>query len=245
MNPSLDELSTQGSSLLLNSDNARSACENLNSWIDLVRIYLAGNHPNTGLVAEWLAIGSISHNSQYPLSFDWTPFKSNVRKRLTWLSNLNNKVRIKEFIASPIGVIEHPLSVNNSKLFISSERIKELESLNSSKFELKKLIALCNELNICHKDACWYAVIALTRTILNYVPPIFGQPNFESVVANHNGKSLKPVLEELHKVSKNIADHHLHEPAKQNEALLTEQQVNFGHELDVLLQEISKKLKNT
>lgn len=245
MNPSLDELSTQGSGLLLNSDNARSACENLNSWIDLVRVYLADNHPNTGLVAEWLAIGSLSHNSQYPLSFDWTPFKSNVSKRLTWLSNLNNKVRIKEFISSPIGVVEHPLSVSNSKLLISSERIKELESLNSSKFELKKLVALCNELNTSHKDSCWYAVIALTRTILNYVPPIFVQPNFESVVAQYNGKSLHKVLEKLQVTTKSIADHHLHEQAKQNEALLVEQQVSFGHELDVLLNEITKKLKNT
>lgn len=245
MNPSLDELSTQGSRLLLNRNNAGSACENLNLWIELVRAYLVDNHPNTGLVAEWLAIGSLSHNSQYPLSFNWLPFNSNVNTRLKWLSNLNSKVRIKELTSSPIGVAERSSSISITKLFISSERIKELEALNSSKFELRKLIALCNELNVCHKDACWYAVIALTRTILHYVPPLFEQPNFESVVANHNGKSLKAVLEKLHEVSKNIADHHLHESAKQNEVLLTEQQVNFSHELDVLLQEISKKLKNT
>ena len=245
MSLNLDELSTKGSSLSSNNDDPRRACDDLNSWIELVRVYLADNYPNTGLVADWLQIGSISQNSQYPLSFNWLPFNSNVNTRLRWLSNLNSKVQIKKLTSSSIGVAERSSSISITKIFISLERINELKALNSSKFELKKLIALCNELNICHKDACWYAVIALTRTILHYVPPLFGQPNFESVVANHNGRSLKPVLEKLHEVSKNIADHHLHEPAKQNEALLTEQQVNFGHELDVLLQEISKKLKNT
>jgi len=51
--------------------------------------------------------------------------------------------------------------------------------------------------------------------------PLFRQPSFESVVAQYNGKSLKTVLKELQKVTKSIADHHLHEQAKNSEALLT------------------------
>ena len=244
MNPSLDELSTQGATLLSNNGSPHSACENLNSWIELVRGYLADNHPNTGLVADWLALGNIIHNSQYPLSFDWMSFNFNVSNRLTWLSNLHSKARIKELTNSSIGAskIERSFLTSNVKSFISPQRIKELKSVNNQ-FELKKLVALCSELNACHKEACWYAVIALTRTILHYVPPLFGQPNFESVVAQYNGKSLKTVLEELQKVTKSIADHHLHEQAKQSEALLTEQQVNFGNQLDVLLQEVYLKLK--
>ena len=77
----------------------------------------------------------------------------------------------------------------------------------------------------------------------NFIRLQFGQPNLESVVAQYNGKSFKSVLDELHKVTKNIADHHLHEHAKQSEALLTEQQVNFRSQLDVLLQEVYLKLK--
>ena len=67
MNPSLDELSTQGAKLLSNRDNPENACKNLNSWIELVGRHLASNYPDSGLLAEWLAIGNISHNSQYPL----------------------------------------------------------------------------------------------------------------------------------------------------------------------------------
>ena len=77
----------------------------------------------------------------------------------------------------------------------------------------------------------------------NFLRLQFGQPNFESVVAQYNEKSLKSVLDELQKVTKNIADHHLHKQAKQSEALLTEQQVNFSSQLDVLLQEVYLKLK--
>jgi hypothetical protein len=250
MGLNLDALSSEGFVILSETTDSHRACGSLDLWVENVGEYIANTYPNTGLVAEWQALGKISPDFQYPLSFPWMSFKSLITKRLNWLSDLPRKAQLKALlnttIVSPLG--ESPartILTNNSKLFISSERIKELESLNSSKFELKKLVALCNELNMSYKGSCWYAVIALTRTILNYVPPIFGQPNFESVVAQHNVKSLKPVLDKLHNVSKNIADHHLHEPAKQNEAVLTEQQVNFGHELDVLLQEISKKLKNT
>jgi hypothetical protein len=250
MGLNLDALSDKGFVILSETIDPHRACGSLDLWVKNVGEYIANTYPNTGLVAEWQALGKISPDFQYPLSFPWMSFKSLINKRLNWLSDLPRKAQLKALlnstIVSPLG--ESPTSAiltNSAKLFISSERIKELESLNSSKFELKKLIVLCKELNICHKDACWYAVIALTRTILNYVPPIFGQPNFESVVAQYNGKSLHKVLEKLQVTTKNIADHHLHEQAKQNEALLVEQQVSFGHELDVLLNEITKKLKNT
>lgn len=95
MNSSLDKLSIQGSVLLLNNASSISAYENLNSWIELVHEYLIHNHPDTGLVAKWLAIGKVSYNSQYPLSFDWLSFNFNVNNRLNWVSNLQAKHNLK------------------------------------------------------------------------------------------------------------------------------------------------------
>ena len=174
-----------------------------------------------------------------------------VDSRLRWLSNLSSRSSrtvIQKYLDTKVNtslnerksVLVFSNHVKSS--FISLERIKELEELKSNKFELTKLISLCNELNICHKEKCWYSVIALTRTIANYVPPIFGQPNFESVVSQ-SSTSLKKLLDKLQTDAKNIADHHLHEQAKLGEAILTEQQVDFRNQLDVLLGEVVKAIK--
>jgi hypothetical protein len=250
MSSTLDSISKDGYLILEETNSPRAACDKQNSWIENVTSYIEKHYPNMGLVAEWKSLGKATVDSQYPLKFNWQNFNLIINNRLVWLSNLPSKASYKSIINTPIGlgVNQSPIwSKSNKTLhlddFISTERINELKSINNSKFELKKLLTLCNELNICHREGCWYAVIALTRILLDYVPPLFQKDNFASVAAQCAKKSIKPVLEKLQVVTKNIADSHLHEQAKKAESILTTQQVSFRNELDVLLSEVYLTLK--
>lgn len=131
--------------------------------------------------------------------------------------------------------------------FINKDRIEELRQIKSTEFDLTRLIRICKELNECYGRGNYLAVAALTRTLMNHVPPIFGFSTFERVASNYGDpkatKSLKASLKHLQGSMKNIADRHLHQPIRVRESLPSENQVNFSRDTDVLLEEVVRILK--
>lgn len=125
---------------------------------------------------------------------------------------------------------------------VSEERLAALRELaNSGKcnFDLCRLIRLCEELNTGFENRCFYAVIALTRAILDHIPPLFGFKRFAQVANNYGGqKSFKEAMQKLDSMCRSIADLHLHSQARQKESLPSEQQVDFSQALDLLLAEV-------
>lgn len=135
---------------------------------------------------------------------------------------------------------------NNSITYIEQSRIDELLSIKSKKYDLSKLISLCNELNQCSTIGSVIAVAGLQRTIINHVPPIFGFNDFGQVLAQYKtGKSVKKNIERLLNSMKNISDNHLHSPISNADSLPNMTQVDFSNDLDVLLAEVCKILKST
>jgi hypothetical protein len=123
--------------------------------------------------------------------------------------------------------------------FIAPSRIDELRACPPSNLDFKKLIRLCEELNTCQKNGCWYAVIMLTRAVLDHVPPVFAAANFTQVANNcTGGASIKKSLLHLQEVARNIADSHLHSHMRPTEVPPVPQQMNFAAEMDVLLTEV-------
>lgn len=128
--------------------------------------------------------------------------------------------------------------------YVDLGRIDELRGIKSEKFDLSKLIRLCEELNDCYSNGCFFSVALLTRAIIDHIPPIFGLKNVSEVANNYHGsKSFKSSMQHLHKSSKNIADAHLHVQIRNKETLPNKTQVNFQNDLDVLLSEIVRILK--
>lgn len=129
--------------------------------------------------------------------------------------------------------------------FVSNRRIKQLVQIKNTRFDLRRLIRLCEELNICWKKSCFYAVTALNRAIVDHVPPIFGCKVFSQVTNNYGGggRSFKEAMVNLDKFSRKIADSHLHAQIRKKEMLPTETQVNFSQVLDKLLEEIVRLLQ--
>lgn len=126
---------------------------------------------------------------------------------------------------------------------ISESRLDELRAIAPPQFDLRRLIRLCEEINIAYGAGCYFATAMLIRAVLDHVPPIFGKSDFDEVANNFGGKSFKGAMQHLQNASRNVADGHLHQQIRKSETLPTAQQVNCGQQLDVLLSEIVRITK--
>ncbi|HEU6447993.1 MAG TPA: hypothetical protein VFV23_06115 [Verrucomicrobiae bacterium] len=128
--------------------------------------------------------------------------------------------------------------------YVDPHRLEELRKISNSKFDVSKLIKLCEELNQCLNLKCYFSMIMLTRAIIDHVPPIFDCSLFSEIANNYAGsKSFRESMQHLENSSRKIADQHLHCKIRKSETIPTFTQVNFHNDLDVLLAEIVRLLK--
>lgn len=138
----------------------------------------------------------------------------------------------------------HPHTQPSDRTFVDQNRIEELRKIQSGNYDLSRLIRLCEELNNSLSTGALYAIAMLTRSLIDHVPPIFGQASFSGVANNYGGtSSFRQSMTHLDETSRKIADMSLHTQIRSSETLLTPTQVNFSQELDVLLAEIVRILK--
>lgn len=132
----------------------------------------------------------------------------------------------------------------NQGVLVDLSRIAELESIDSVEYDFSKVIQLCIELNSAYKSNCFYSVAALTRALIDHVPPLFGCEKFSEVSNNYGGsKSFQQSMKHLQNSARSIGDAHLHTQIRNKETLPTLAQVNFNNDIDVLLSEIVRLQK--
>lgn len=151
---------------------------------------------------------------------DWCEQKINMTKQ-----NLNIDLKLLE------------------KSFIHLDRIEELKNIQSTKFDLKKLIKILEEININYSLKNYYSVAMLGRSILNHIPPVFGFKTFNEVSNNFGTASFKKNMSHLNISMRSIADNYLHELIRKTESLPNENQIDFTREMDFLLGELIAQLK--
>jgi hypothetical protein len=101
------------------------------------------------------------------------------------------------------------------------------------------LIQICDELNSNWINRNYFTVGLLVRTILNHVPPVFGQfTTFDQVQSQYGGVSFKKSIKALNESLRGIADGYNHQLIRRKEALPSPQQIDFKPNIDVLLSEI-------
>ncbi len=123
--------------------------------------------------------------------------------------------------------------------FIDPDRILALQKMDNPNFDFSKLVQLCNEMNLCYQNNSLCALILLTRALIDHVPPIFQQTNFNGVESSYSGgKSFKDSMTHLNQSCRKIADMQIHGQIRQSEILPNKTQINFYNSLDVLLAEI-------
>lgn len=141
-------------------------------------------------------------------------------------------------------------AVSANDLFISNERINDFKKLEGSiKYDLKKLIKICHEINDNYINENFYSVSLLIRTILNHIPPAFkGKESFEQVLAELNGKkhqTRKEIFSRLQDLQRKLADLTAHEKLRENEPSMDAQDVQFIPEINFLLKEAYQELAST
>jgi hypothetical protein len=250
----LDKLVSEGHGLLNNSDPV-GAHMDFERWTRNVLKWLGKNYPDSGLSAQWVCLGSsylVTGNSYSNDQSAWMLFKVTVEKRLKWIGSLATNAALLQ-MAKPSIVQEEAQAAGRKEVklqltshaYVDPDRIKNLGLLSGSKFDLSKLIRLCEELNICFATECYLSMIMVTRSILDHIPPIFDRGSFKELANNYGagGKSFKDQMQNLENYSRKIADSYLHLPVRTSETLPTITQVDFSNAIDSLLGEIIRILK--
>jgi hypothetical protein len=128
--------------------------------------------------------------------------------------------------------------------YVDVSRLAALHALPRTPWDCSRLVRLCEELNIAHKNDCHMATAMLVRTIVDHVPPIFECKSFNEVANNSKGaKSFRSSIQHLNQSLRNIADAHLHVQIRASEIVPNGSQIDFRADLDVLLAEIVRVLK--
>lgn len=137
-----------------------------------------------------------------------------------------------------------PRIENSVTPFVDESRIDQLRALSPASHDLSRLIALCEELNVCWEHECYIAVGVLTRAAMDHVTPIFGATNFAGVLSNYAGsRSFKDAMAHLDRSARKIADAALHQQIRAREVLPSRTQVDFSQSFDLLLSETISLLK--
>lgn len=200
-----------------------------------------------GLFTEAEQIASLGLNDDSPILKRLSDAISRATERRNDYYFYRDFLEIKEIIGSIASTIRPSISRKTTftQAFVSKEIISKLNAHSSKEFDTGRLVRLCEELNSSYSLGNFHACIALTRTILNHVPPIFGQRNFVSVVSKFPNKgSIKQQLEKLEKSTRKIADVILHEAIQERIAPLNEVSIDCKQDLDTLLRECVRKLES-
>lgn len=129
--------------------------------------------------------------------------------------------------------------------YVDTSRLAELRSLSGPAWDATRLVRLAEELNFAHSHRCHMSVAMLVRAITDHVPPIFACKIFAEVANNFAGaRSFRGSMQNLNVSLRNIADAHLHVQIRKSEILPTEGQVDFRADLDVLLAEVVRLLRD-
>jgi len=136
-----------------------------------------------------------------------------------------------------------PVPEGKVGFYVENSTILQLAEIESEDFDLSRLIKLCKELNDNYSLENYLTCGMILRSILDHIPPIFGKKNFVEVSSNYGSKSFKDIVKPLEESSKKIADSYLHTQIRKKEILPTKTQVSFQPNLDFLLREIIRILK--
>ncbi len=164
------------------------------------------------------------------------PSLSNVQECRALIEGAVNHIRRRPglSVANPLKLASH---------YVDATRLATLRRLVGRKWDVSRLVRLCEELNTAHANGCFMATAMICRSIVDHVPPIFDCKTFSEVENNYGGaKSFRGSMSHLNQSLRNIADAHLHVQIRAKETVPTGAQVDFRADLDVLLAEIIRIL---
>lgn len=175
------------------------------------------------------------------------------KNNIVWNSSSKDEMRFinccpdetENFHKNPYLIEDKEKFRNQNVYFINLERIRELKAIKSKKFDLIKVVCICEELNKASSVKNSISASLLVRALIDHIPPIFNCNNFSEVANNYSGgtKSFKKSMMNLDNSLRNIADNNIHSQVRVKEVLPNLTQIDFTPELDLLLSEIVRTLQ--
>ena len=133
-----------------------------------------------------------------------------------------------------------PLPTSNH--IIQPTVIERLQSLHSGRYYTTFLVRLCKEINSCFAHGNIVATALTMRTVLNYVPPVFGLSTFKEVAA-HCERSHKDSFVLLEDGMRKIADSMGHGTIANASLYPSSSQVEpYKPQFEILLNKVYEKL---
>ncbi len=145
-------------------------------------------------------------------------------------------------------VLGDDLGIHEKRLFISENRICEIEHLQErkTKYDFTRLIQLCREANVAYANSCYLTVAILVRAITDHLAPLFGEKSFNQAASSYkwSGRTPKRQMERLANSHRDVANNLLHEQIGKRTSIVTEIHCGFATEIDALLEETVKIIHN-
>ncbi len=160
----------------------------------------------------------------------YAPTIINLLKHLKIIENMS-RLKVRRTSAS----------LKKNPVFISADHIDRLKKINSKDFDLSRLIRYCEQINDNYSSGNFESVAFLSRALIQHVPPIFGQPNFESVgsqAASGKDTSFKRNCIHLQTSLKHIVDDLIHAAITKKQIPISSEEIDFSQDLNRLIREI-------
>ena len=139
------------------------------------------------------------------------------------------------------GMPERPLSPTTGRDFVDAKLVELIELTYSPDYDLTLLGRLCRDINGCYSQGYLVATLLLVRSVLNYVPPVFGNETFAQVAAS-SGRSLKPLFMDLENNLRKVSDFHAHRKIDTSDEYPSLSQIEpFRPSFELLLQEMLQR----
>lgn len=160
------------------------------------------------------------------------------------IMNMLKYVEIIEHI-DKLKVRRTSTSFKKAPVFISTDHIYRLKKITNKDFDLSRLIRYCEQINDNYASGNFESVAFLSRALIQHIPPVFGQPNFESVGSQtSSGKdtSFKKSCIHLQNSLKHIVDDLIHAPITKRQIPISSEETDFSQDLNRLIREIIDQL---
>lgn len=145
---------------------------------------------------------------------------------------------LREASADP----EYGENVASNSAFLNADLLLALKALPAPKFDVSKLVKMCEELNDSYARGNYISAALLIRAVMNHTPPIFGANSFREVVSQ-SGRSVKAILARLEDEARPIADLHTHMHIRKKEHIPSKNQIEpYKAPFEILISEVIARL---
>ncbi|MFJ4981492.1 hypothetical protein ACIP6X_40310 [Streptomyces coeruleorubidus] len=159
---------------------------------------------------------------------------------------VNLEIAPLEYDFAPVEGEAPPAAAPERRQYVDAGLMDDLDgAAKKTPWRVRKLIALCQELNDAFVVGSPHACAALIRAILDHIPPVFGHKDFRHVAAQHSFPVQRTDKAHAKNLAdfKDIADDVMHRPIGFNVPVISMDDIPAPVRLNAILHEVLRLLR--